>query len=130
MKVVGRNKNMIELSFARFYKLDDNIVVSEYFKPISLDLEKSKIVHDIIGELSDYTAKKQLFIACLGLDASREARQWGLTPEANEYTIKSAIVCDSLAHRIIGNVLINIKGFPRPTKMFADVETAVKWLNK
>ncbi|MFZ9028917.1 MAG: hypothetical protein ACO2Z9_07860 [Crocinitomicaceae bacterium] len=121
---------IIELEFARFYLAQNNLVVSEYKRDVIVDLETAKKINRIIGELCDYKRSNQLFIACTGLDANRDARKWGLTEEANQYTLKSAIVCDSLAHRILGNVLINIKGFPRPTKMFADVYDAIKWLEK
>lgn len=130
MRELEIKSEIIELEYARFYLTKRDIVVSEYTKPIKLDLENSKEMNKIIGKLCDHKPSNQLFIACLGMEADRETRKWGLTEKANQYTLKSAIVCDSLAHRILGNVLINIKGFPRPTKMFADVYNAIKWLEK
>lgn len=130
MRELEIKSEIIELEYARFYRTKKDVIVSEYTKPIKLDIEISKEVNKITGELCNHKPSNQLFIACIGMEADRETRKWGLTEEASQYTLKSAIVCDSLAHRIIGNVLINMKGFPSPTKMFADIETAVKWLNK
>lgn len=130
MRELEIKSEIIELDYARFYRTKKDVIVSEYTKPIKLDIEISKEANKIIGELCNHKPSNQLFTACIGMEADRETRKWGLTEEASQYTLKSAIVCDSLAHRIIGNVLINMKGFPRPTKMFADIETAVKWLNK
>lgn len=130
MRELEIKSEIIELEYARFFRTKEDIVVSEYTKPVSLNLESSKEINKIIGELCSHKPSNQLFIACLGMEADRETRKWGLTEEASRYTLKSAIVCDSLAHRILENVLINIKGFPRLTKMFADIVTALNWLNK
>lgn len=120
--------HVVDLGFVRFFITDNDIVVSDYMKGVVLDLEKSKLVHSYIGELCDYKPKNQLFLACDGLEANREVRAWGLTEDASKYTIKSAIVCESLAHRIIGNVLINLRGFPRQTKILAETDRAISWL--
>ena len=91
-------------------------------------IDFAKEVNRQIGILTNGKAMPQLFIACPGLSVSKEVREWGVTDSANKYTLTSAVVCNLLSHRIIGNFLIRVQKPPRPTKMFSNFEGAVEWL--
>lgn len=118
----------VELDVLDLYIINPGIVVSEYKADFELDLDFAKEVNRQIGILTNGKAMPQLFIACPGLTVTKEVREWGVTKTANQYTLASAIVCNLLSHRIIGNFLIKVQKPPRPTKMFSNYVDAVEWL--
>lgn len=118
----------VEYDVLDIYMIHPGIVVSEYKSEFELDIEFAKEVNQQIGILTNGKPMPQLFIACPGLSVSRAVREWGATEEANRYTLSSAVVCDLLSHRIIGNFLIRVQKPPRPTKMFSNQEEAIEWL--
>lgn len=118
----------IELDVVDIYVIRPGIVVSEYKADFELELDFAKEINRQIGILTKGKAMPQLFISCPGLSVSKEVREWGVTNTANKYTLSSAIVCNLLSHRIIGNFLIRVQKPPRPTKMFSKYEEAVEWL--
>lgn len=121
-------KGKVDLGFVDLELIDKHIIRSKYNYDVTLDLEKAKLVHKKIGELSNGKAMLQLFIACPGLDVEKEVREWGAIEDSNKYTIASAIVCNSLAHKLLGNFFIKVQKPLRPTKMFSSEEEAVIWL--
>lgn len=118
----------IEYDVLDLYMIHPGIVVSEYKAEFELDLDFAKEINRQIGILTKGKAMPQLFIACPGLSVSKEVREWGVTNTANRYTLTSAVVCNQLSHRIIGNFLIKVQKPPRPTKMFSKYEDAIEWL--
>ena len=118
----------IEYDVLDLYMIHPGIIVSEYKADFELELEFAQEVNRQIGKLSQGKAMPQLFIACPGLSVSKEVREWGVTDSANKYTLSSAVVCNLLSHRIIGNFLIRVQKPPRPTKMFTNYEDAIEWL--
>lgn len=117
-----------DLGGVYLYKTKDQIVVSEYYQDTVLDIDLALKVHSKIGELTDGKEMNQLFLACTGLNVTHETREWGVTEMASRYTKRSAIVCNTLAHRIIGNFIINVQRPSKPTKMFSTVKKASDWL--
>ena len=69
-----------------------------------------------------------MFLACEGLHVTKQVREWGTSALANRYTSHAAVVCDQLAHRIMGNFVIKVQKPFRPTRMFNSVDKAVEWL--
>lgn len=112
------------------YKSTDGIIVSEYYGNFELDLELAMGVKKKIGELCKGERAPQLFIASIDLSVSKEVREWGATEEAYVYATKSAIISNTLGQRIIANFLIKVQRPPRPTRLFSNIEDAVKWLLK
>lgn len=119
---------VIKYDAVNIYMIEPGIIVSEYTKEFELELDFAMEINAHIGRLTNYTAMPQLFIACPGLTVSKEVRNWGVTETANKYTLVSGIVCNQLAHRILGNFIIKVQKPPRPTQMFASFEDAVRWL--
>lgn len=62
-------------------------------------------------------------------DITKEAREFSAKPENNVFTLATAVVVKSLAHRIIINFLINFtKKQAMKMKMFDNKEKAIEWL--
>jgi hypothetical protein len=120
---------VVSFEYLDLYVIAPGIVVSEYKGDFELDLEFAQRVNEEIGKLTNGKAMPQLFVACPGLSVSREVRDWGVTDIANQYTLSSAVVCNLLAHRIIGNFIIRVQKPPRPTRMFTNFPDAIEWLS-
>ena len=123
-----RTSEIIQLDGVDVYVIHPGIVVSHYTKDIELDMALALDINKVIGELTYGKSAPQLFIACPGLTVSKEVREWGTTETTNRYTSRSDVVCNTLAHRIIGNFLIRVQRPPRPSKMFSSLEEGIKWL--
>jgi hypothetical protein len=118
-----------DLGGVRLYSIEPGIIVSEYYKDIVLDVHLANKIQHQICRLSGGEAVPHLFVACEGLIVSKQVREWGTTSLANRYTSLSAVVCNELAHRILGNFVIKVQKPFRPTKMFSTPESAIEWLH-
>lgn len=65
-----------------------------------------------------------------GLTIEKEAREKGTTPEMLRYTKASAIVQNSLAHKIIANFIITVQRPSVVTKTFTSLVDALNWFDK
>lgn len=117
-----------DLGGVRLFRIEPGIIVSEYYGNVLLDMELADKISRHICRLAEGEAVPQLFIACEGLNVTKQVREWGTTSLANRYTSLSAVVCDQLAHRILGNFVIKVQKPFRPTRMFTDPEAAIEWL--
>lgn len=126
--LVSERQKVVDLEFVTIERLDSGIIRSYYKYDVTLDIDKSKEVHEVVGKLTEGKASPQLFIACFGMDVTKETREWGACEESNKYTLASAIVCNSMAHRILGNFFIKVQKPVRPTRMFSNEEAATEWL--
>lgn len=125
---ICKTKSEVNLGYVKLDVLDSCIVRSTYAEDTTLDVARAHAVNKAIGEMTDGKAMLQMFVACPGLDVEKDVREWGVTEEANKYTIASAVVCNSLAHRLLGNFFIKVQKPLRPTKMFSSEEEAIVWL--
>lgn len=57
-----------------------------------------------------------------------EVRYYASSPEANRFTIASAIVVSNLAQKLLGNAYIKFNKPPTPTQLFTSEKEALKWL--
>lgn len=112
------------------YKSKDGIIVSEYYGNFELDLDLALEVKNRINDLTGGKRAPQLFIASIDLSVSKEVREWGATEDAYAFATKSAIISNTLGQRIIANFLIKVQRPPRPTRLFSNIDDAVKWLVK
>lgn len=58
-----------------------------------------------------------------------EVRKWAADPSGNNFTIADAFVIQSMAQKMIGNFYLTFHKPVKPTKLFNNVEDALKWLN-
>jgi hypothetical protein len=117
-----------DLGGVRIYRIEPGIIVSEYYGNVLLDIDLAVKINKQICRLTEGKAVPQLFLACEGLSVTKQVREWGTTSLANRYTSLTAVVCNQLAHKILGNFVIKVQKPFRPTKMFSKPETAIEWL--
>lgn len=65
-----------------------------------------------------------------GLTIEKEVRELGTTQEMLKYTKASAIVQNSLAHRILANFVIRVQRPTVATRAFTDITDALNWFDK
>lgn len=62
------------------------------------------------------------------LTISSEAREFGASKKAQEFTLANAVLIDSLAKKIIFNFFLRINKPLKPTKGFTTKQAAIEWL--
>lgn len=107
---------------------ESGILISEYKRPVVLDHEKTCDDLDRIRNFSGKVARLHLLIACPGLDADKGAKKMNSSFSANKYFIARAVLCDSLSHRVFGNLLFKFQQTAIPHKMFNNKDKALAWL--
>ena len=110
------------------YTIEPGIMVSQYYEDVVLDLPLALQIDELACQLTGCKAVPQLFIACLGQSVTKEVRDWSASPAATKHTLCTAIVCTSMAHKILGNFFIKVQKPPRPAKMFSKIEESKEWL--
>jgi hypothetical protein len=97
---------------------------------VEIDIQESKSMQ----ELSWYITDNQQFVALIDARAkvtvTREAREWGSTPEAQKNMKAQAILVNSLANRLIGNFIIQFHKPIAKTRLFSDEDSALIWLEE
>ena len=63
-----------------------------------------------------------------GANITDKARALLASKLGNRYTLKTAILCSSIIHEMIGNFFIRMNQPYRPTKLFTNKEEAIEWL--
>lgn len=97
------NSEIFDLGGVLVYSIEPGIIVSQYYEDVELDIDLATEINRVVGELGGGLAYPQLFIACPGQTVTKEVREWSAEEFSNQYTVCTAIVCNSLAHKIIGN---------------------------
>lgn len=62
------------------------------------------------------------------LNTTDEAKQYGASEEASEFTLANAVLIDNLGKRILFNFFVRFNKPVRPTKGFSTREKAFEWL--
>ena len=118
----------ITLTDVKFYKHCDEILIIEFENEATLELpDIAEFQNHQVSIMGDEPCKV-VNIICPDFSVTKEAREYGNSEEAYKYLKASAIVCNTLAHRILGNFFIKIQRPPRPTRMFNDLKSAIAWL--
>ncbi len=110
--------------------LEKDIILVKILENAEIDVPESEENFLASMELSEGKRYAILVDACVPVQVTPEARVYGSHPERQKKLIAQAIVVNSLANRLIGNFLIKFNKPPAPTQLFADYETALKWLRK
>lgn len=84
----------------------------------------NKAKNELIGE-DKYVV---LFVPCEFGTITPKARRTSASEEVYRNAIAKAIIVKHLGNRLIANFFITINKPPAPTKLFADEDTALKWL--
>ena len=117
------------------------------YEKFSFSLRKDKIVHykmksncmillpDIIAHYDIFKEKYagQKFLNLYEFEENSEVdddvRKWASNPDGNNFTIADAFVIQSMAQKMIGNFYLTFHKPVKPTKLFNNVDDALKWLN-
>lgn len=95
-----------------------------------IDIVESKKMQKLAAEFTKGEKYAALIDARTQVVVSREAREWGSSPESLKDTIAQAILVNSLANRLIGNFIIQFHKPMAPTKLFSDETAAIEWLRE
>jgi len=117
------------------------------YEKFSFTLRMDKIVHykmksncmillpDIITHYDLFKEKYagQKFLNLYEFEENSEVdddvRKWASNPAGNNFTIADAFVIQSMAQKMIGNFYLTFHKPVKPTKLFNNVDDALKWLN-
>jgi hypothetical protein len=93
------------------------------------NLEDAKEVVRVHNDLAEEQPSPVLAdIRAAAVGADREARTYYTTEEAARLKTAMAMVVDSPLQRMLGNFFLRLNRPPYPTRLFADQEAALSWL--
>jgi hypothetical protein len=103
------------------YGLDDNVEVG---------LSDSKEQYEVLRSRYDGKTKFKILVEPGRYTSiSKEAREFSTLPESNAMTAATAVVVQSLAHRLVINFVITfIQKQSMKMRMFDSKEKAIEWL--
>lgn len=109
------------------YLRHDDIIEIDFCNGFYGELTEAKQIVEMIKEISK--GKKYPLLVVYADDNlfSKEAREF---VSSHTYTSADALVGFSMALRLIGNFYLNFNKPVRPTKLFDNIENAVKWLEQ
>ncbi len=87
-----------------------------------------KAIHEAVRRITNNEKCLLLLRASRYTLIDAEARDFLSTPAAASNFIANAYVIESLAHRMILNFVIRVKGTPIPSKFFTELAAAEEWL--
>jgi len=121
---------IIENEFVKIEFFEPDLVVYNYKPGIHLTWLMVQQVAKETNEMINYKPCYMCSIVGEGLTIEKEVREHGTKAEMLTYTKASAIVQNSLAHRIIANFIIRVQRPPVPTRAFNNKEDALAWFDK
>lgn len=112
--------------------LDGQIIC---FRPLGVDLEFDINDARDMARIYDTMAANGVFaslldIAGTNVTATPEMRAYGAGKNYNAHQVARAITSDTFIHRLIVNHFVKALHPSVPTRLFADKESALKWLNE
>lgn len=119
----------IKLDFVDVSFYAPDLVIYRYHPNIHLTWE---MVVELANQTNAMIGYKPCYMCAVigqGLTIEKEVREKGSTPEMLRYTKASAIVQNSLAHRILANFIIRVQRPIVPTRSFSKVEDAIAWFD-
>jgi hypothetical protein len=122
--------NGVDLGFCFMRLLASGIVVHKFSENEIIEKENIKEMFAVMKVFHGVTGKMHptLNLVPESLNLTKEAREFGIKKEVNQYTSASAIVLSSLAHRILGNFIMKVQKPAMPFKLFTSEEVASEWL--
>jgi hypothetical protein len=125
-----KTQKEVHTKTATFSIIEEGILRIKILEGSEIDLAESKISHKVSLEMTDYKKFVALIDARANIIVSKEAREWGSSPEAQENMLAQAILVNSLANKLIGNFIIQFHKPIAKTKLFSDELTALTWLRE
>lgn len=100
----------------------------DYKLPVRIEEELHSKVQRSVKKISGGQPFPILILAHPQMDVGDRARKDGTKDSENTCCKAMAIVCKTLAQKIVGNFYIRVQRPARPTRIFNSREDAVKWL--
>ncbi len=110
--------------------IEGGLLLVKILKNSEIDIEESKLMHKVSVEITKGEKIFALIDARTQVIVSREAREWGSSPESLKDTVAQAILVNSLANKLIGNFIIQFHKPIATTKLFSDEAAAIEWLKE
>jgi len=113
-----------------FKKIEENILLASYPSETVLDLRQAKA---FVAARKEFTQNKPV---ALLLDirnlksASKEAREYSISPESIENISAGAFFSPLIFHKIMFYIFITFSHPKVPTKLFRTKKAALNWLRK
>ena len=118
---------IIEYEYYAVFLRKDNIVQVQMKDNFECELEDSKKIVESITKVSGDNKYPLLAIYSDFNAFSKEATDFVSKSTA---TLADALVGNGIAFRMVGNFYLNFNKPIRPTRLFNDMESALKWLEK
>lgn len=122
--------NILDLGFCVSEHTRDDLLIHRFKADVHVELEMIKEMLKLSDPIFHRTNQylPSLSVLSEGVTLSKEAREFGSTEAANRYICASAVVINSLPHRIVGNFIVKVQKPVIPFKLFNDQDQAIKWL--
>lgn len=110
--------------------IEEGIIHITLFENSEIDLVESKNMQQMSWSLTKGKPFVALIDARVNIEVSKEAREWGSTPEAQKNMLAQAVLVNSIANKLVGNFIIKFHKPIAKTRLFSDEETALLWLRE
>ncbi|MFI5148326.1 MAG: hypothetical protein ACHQRM_01225 [Bacteroidia bacterium] len=120
--------HVFNLKKARVGLRPDGIVETDVFEEMELEVDDVKEIIDTIAIVGERTRRPQLIVAGPLSGPDLKAMNYLAAAESSPFAIAEAYVIQSLSQKILGRFYLSFNKPARPTRMFGDEESAVKWL--
>ncbi len=82
------------------------------------------------GKLGNYKKYPNIIQFEDYINTTKDAREFAASNESNIYTICDAFVVQKTALKLLGNFYLSVHKPKSPTRIFDDLESAVKWIHE
>ena len=129
--LLTETRNIIEFDFGSI-ELKNGVLIQSYNENITVDMNKVHLIQQGVKELTKEKNTPFLINGNHGVQPTLEVRKYGSTKKGNKYISALAIfiIKGNIAHRLYGNMILNLDKRPIPTKLFTNKEKAIKWLKQ
>jgi hypothetical protein len=104
-------------------------IIEFLIKPnVTLNAADAREIVDATNEIGEGKKYPLLITAGSFSLVDTEVRYYASSPEANRFTIASAILVNNVAQKLMGNAYIKFNQPPTPTRLFTDKNQAIGWL--
>ena len=120
----------IQLDFVRLHYNPKGILELHYEQDVEISMTEVRELM-LYGDALFQQIKKKygvLSVLQIGVSVTEEVRKYATSEEANKNNYATAVVLNSLAHRIIANFIARIQKPIIPHKHFSTFEEAESWL--
>jgi hypothetical protein len=128
MLVAEVSTQVTELRSARLHLREDDIICIRVKDNVDVEIADARETFNEVKRLAGDGKKPVLVFSGSGGTITNEVRNFSASAEAGEPTLAEAVIANSLAHKLVVNILIKFANIGRPMKLFINEAGAVAWL--